>query len=349
MMNRLKKLFPQFPNIAHLRGVHLSSPMLLGVLAIFILAGCQSSSVKATLPAPSVHLSSQPPQATQTNTVELARSATSVPATPTVTLPAETLTPTVYYTPTITPTATPDTRPLPNTWRQWPIVPVLSAKAMEVYRRGIALGMDPHSFSRIGDCQSEPEVFMGIYDTTDRYYLDAQHKYLQSTIEQFAGSFARIDITARRGFGVASVFSPIMSDPKVCGGSETPLACEFRIHKPIMVFISMGTNWCAGCTRSFDEYLRKIMDYSIQNGVIPVLSTKADDIEGDNSLNADVARVAYDYDMPMWNFWAAVQYLPNHGLMADNIYLTVEGWNERSFTGLMTLDSIWSKLKPITP
>ncbi len=319
---------------------------ITGYLALMvILAGCQSAAAGV---APSI-TPVQPPTLTFPVATRVAatqeKSATRPQATATPTRIGDTATPTVYTTPTITPTPTPDTRPLPNTWRQWPIVPTLSAKALEVYKKGLAAGMDPHSFSRIGDCQSEPEVFMGIYDTPDRYYLDRQHLYLKATIEQFAGSFSRVDMTARRGFGIASVFSPIMADPKVCDANETPLACEFRIHKPIMVIISMGTNWCAGCTRSFDGYLRKIVEYAIQNGVIPVLSTKADDIEGDNSLNEDVAKVAYEYDMPMWNFWAAVQYLPNHGLMPDNIYLTVEGWNERSFTGLMTLDAIWAKLK----
>ena len=57
-----------------------------------------------------------------------------------------------------------------------------------------------------------------------------------------------------------------------------------------------------------------------------------------------VAKVAYEYELPMWNFWAAVQYLPNGGLQKDNIYLTVEGWNERSFTGLQTLDALWTAL-----
>ena len=34
------------------------------------------------------------------------------------------------------------------------------------------------------------------------------------------------------------------------------------------------------------------------------------------------AQIAYDYDVPLWNFWAAVQPLPNHGLSSDNFHLT---------------------------
>ena len=227
-------------------------------------------------------------------------------------------------------------------------MPTLSARAVEIYQQGQPLGNDPHSFIRIGDCQSEPEVFLGIYDDPTRYPpFDKKYEYLQLTVNQFAGSFARPNVTARRGFGVASVFSPLQNDPKLCNSSETPLDCEYRLHKPIMAFVSMGTNWCKGCTAKFEEYLRKIVDFSIQNGVIPILGTKADNAEGDNSLNEVVAKVAYAYDVHMWNFWAAVQYLPNRGLEADNIYLTVEGWNERSFTGLQTLDTLWTALQAI--
>ncbi len=328
----------------HFTRLHLSYLIIL-----ILLAGCQSpgSPARPTLPATQTMQAEIQATDQPTPKPEGATSDPVLPATPTPVL--FTATPTVYQSPTITPTSTPDTRPLPAAWRQWPVVPTISARVIKIYKQGIAAGMNPHSFSRIGDCQSEPEVFMGIYDTPDRYYLDNQHKYLQATIEQFAGSFGRVDITARRGFGIASVFSPLMADPKVCNADESPLACEFRVHKPIIAIISMGTNWCAGCTRSFDQYLRQVVDFSIQHGVIPVLSTKADDIEGDNSLNADVAKVAYEYDLPMWNFWAAVQYLPNHGLMPDNVYLTVEGWNERSFTGLMTLDAIWNRLKTVNP
>ena len=143
---------------------------------------------------------------------------------------------------------------------------------------------------------------------------------------------------------MSSVFSPIQNDPKLCNGSETPLECEYRLHKPIFAFINMGTNWCKNCSASFEEYLRKIVDFSIQQGIIPILGTKADNMEGDHRLNEAVAKVAYDYDVPMWNFWAAVQYLPNHGLEEDNIYLTVDGWNERSFTGLQSLDALWTAL-----
>ena len=49
---------------------------------------------------------------------------------------------------------------------------------------------------------------------------------------------------------------------------------------------------------------------------------KADNVEGDFSINQDIADLAAEYDIPVWNFWAPVQGLKNHGLQEDGIHLT---------------------------
>ena len=263
-------------------------------------------------------------------------------------LPLPSLSPTITSTATETPTSTPDTRPTPKYWREWPVIPTVSAKAEEVFLAGLAQGNNPHSFSRIGDCQSLPEVFLGIYDT-DRYWLSDRYKDLEFTIDQFNGAFGQTNQTVRDGFSVASVLSPLLADKQFCQGGETPLECEFRLNKPILIFISLGTNWQPGAEITFAEHLRKIVDVSIQRGVIPVLMTKADNVEHDNLLNLAIAQVAYDTQMPLVNTWAAVQYLPNHGLKEDGIYLTTEAWDERSFTALIALDAIWRDLAPLIP
>ena len=92
----------------------------------------------------------------------------------------------------------------------------------------------------------------------------------------------------------------------------------------------------------YGEYLRQIVDIIIQAGALPVLSTKADNVEGDHSINRVTAEVAYEYDIPLFNFWLAADYLPNHGLdpERENVYLIPDAWDERSFTALRTLDAI---------
>jgi hypothetical protein len=75
---------------------------------------------------------------------------------------------------------------------------------------------------------------------------------------------------------------------------------------------------------------------------VPVLSTKADNVEGGNRINQATARVAHDYDVPLWNFWALAQYLPDHGLdkTRQDVYLTVEAWDARSYSALEVLDKL---------
>jgi hypothetical protein len=266
-----------------------------------------------------------------TSTAQEQRSPTATPRLPS---------PTPNYTPT------PDTRPTPNNWRTWPVIPAISQHAIDIYQQGLVIGNDPHAFSIIGDCQSEPAVFMGIYDS-DRYYLGEDYTYLQDTIDQYAGNFGRENATTRNGLSVASVFSPLWAPKDICQLGETPLDCEFRLHKPSIVFINLGTNWKDGDGYTHQVYLRELVDYVIAKGALPILSTKADNHEGDNSINLTTAQVAYDYDIPLWNFWASVQSLPNHGLdkeRKDNNYLTVDAWSVRGFTGLLALDRAWRKV-----
>jgi hypothetical protein len=99
--------------------------------------------------------------------------------------------------------------------------------------------------------------------------------------------------------------------------------------------------------------MRVILDTLIANGVVPILATKADNLEGDHSLNATIARLAYTYDLPLWNFWRIVQPLPEHGLQPDGSHLTwaanffddpvrmQAAWPWRNLTALQTLEVVW--------
>jgi hypothetical protein len=56
-----------------------------------------------------------------------------------------------------------------------------------------------------------------------------------------------------------------------------------------------------------------------------------------------------DIDARLWNFWAAVDHLPNHSLdpECNDIYLTSDAWDLRNFVALSTLDAIWRELKAV--
>jgi len=99
--------------------------------------------------------------------------------------------------------------------------------------------------------------------------------------------------------------------------------------------------------------MRKIVEYVISQDVIPILATRAEGPDAEISIDATVARIAYDYGVPLWNFWAAAYPLPSHGLTADGFHLTWAapffndpermemGWPWRNLTALQTLDTVF--------
>lgn len=248
--------------------------------------------------------------------------------------------------------ATAESTPTAADWQEWPILPDAGDTARSIYKRGLELGNNPAAFSKVGDCGSSPSWFLGVFDQGSAFYRLGDFGYLEEVIGAFPGSFERTSVAARSGFNASSVFSPLWSDPKVCDAGEGPLACEYRLHRPSFAFIMLGTNdrWHA---ESFEGRLREIVEYTIGLGIVPILSTKPDNLEGDGSLNAAIVRVAEAYDVPLWNEWRAMQPLPNHGLQEDAAHLTWEpnwfdnavvmrsGWPVRNLTALQALDVVW--------
>jgi hypothetical protein len=232
-------------------------------------------------------------------------------------------------------------------WRWWPIIPTVSRSVFRIYQHGLELGVDRHAFSIIGDCQSMPSIMGGRYDHPETFYIPEDYEHLLETIDRFSGSFDRSSVTVQNGFSASSALSPIWADPTVCHPGETPLDCELRTHKPAFVFIALGTNW-NGDAAGHNEFLEQIVDQVIEAGAVPILITKGDNQEGDGSINLAIAELAARRDLPLWNFWRAIQELPNHGLelSRDGNYLSVAAWDVRSFGTLEVLDALWRVLDP---
>lgn len=258
----------------------------------------------------------------------------------------------LYLTQTLTmgASATPDQRLPPERWQEWPVIPVLTGKAIEIYMRGQALGNNPQAFSKVGDCQSVKAAFMGYLDIPERVPDTPEYQILQETIDNFSGYFNTDGQAVKGGFNAATVLSPLWANPEICLAGENPLECELRVTKPIIVFISFEVWWEGRTAKQYEAYMRKIIETTIAHGAVPVLATKADNVEGDHSINLTTARLAHEYDIPLYNFWAAVQHLPYHGLdpeRDDGFHISTEAWNVHSFTGLQTLDAIWRGLQAI--
>ncbi len=212
----------------------------------------------------------------------------------------------------------------PDAWKTWPILPTgVSPKMCQVYKLGQMLGNDPRGFSKVGDCQSTMPNYLAIFDTGN--YDLGPYSDLQPVIDYFHGSFGRGSMAVKIGMTASGVLSPLWSNWRECGANETPLDCEYRLHRPSFAIISLGTNDASGQV-PFRISLRRVIDTTIGHGVVPILVTKADDVEGDNSINATIVSLAHEYELPLWNFWLAVQSLPEHGLRSPE-HLTIGEYN----------------------
>jgi len=265
-------------------------------------------------------------------------------------LPTYTNQPEIVQTITASPTALPIVSC--ENWQAWPVIPAVSATARELYQRGQTSGNNPRSFSKIGDGEISTEWFFTSFDLGDHYYDLGLYQNLSSVIDHFADSFGRIGMAARRGFNPNRILDPALSDSAYCESGESPLTCELRLHRPAFAILSLGTNqvWQP---EEFEKGMRQILDLLLSDNVVPILSTKGDNLEGDYRINRTIACLAQEYDVPLWNFWSAIQPLPNHGLQPDLEHLTYgitdfddlhamqSAWTLRNLTALQALDAVW--------
>jgi hypothetical protein len=246
--------------------------------------------------------------------------------------------------PTRTPAAT-----LSN-WRHAPVTPdQISERVLEIYHEGQLKGRDPHSFSVIGDCQSIPFVFMGPFGRGELEPGKADG-HLWRVITTFNTSFKRWSVTSRGGFTAASILNPIQADPQLCKPGETPLSCEIRLNNPAYAFITLE-NWLdPDHVDRYEIYLRQIVAVVIENGIIPILITKADGSEnkfGDHIINPMIVNIAYENELPLVNFYHSAQFLDNKGIdpEREGFHLSQHGYDLKNILALRGLYQVWQAVE----
>lgn len=220
----------------------------------------------------------------------------------------------------------------------------------DIFHDGQARGRNAHVFSRLGDSTIEAPHFLTRFDGRD-YHLGAYH-FLQSTINYYHGSFSLDNVSVMRGLHTWSVFDPMWT-PRRCEAGEHLLACEFRLHNPSLIFIRLGSNDRAAASLIRDNF-EAITRYCIDQGVIPILGTKADHFERNDDMTNDIIRdIAHAYDVPLWDFDQLARTLENRGLGPDQVHLTTfysHDWRQaaafrtghglHNLSALVVLDSI---------
>ncbi|MFN2136275.1 MAG: hypothetical protein ACK2UK_09995 [Candidatus Promineifilaceae bacterium] len=252
----------------------------------------------------------------------LTPSVTPLPSTPTL-IPTPTRTPTPSRTPTATPT--------PISVGGIPVDEIVlmsgavRQQVRETFARGQELGRDAHAFSKVGDSVALTPHYLVRFDKGP--YDLGEYAYLQAAIDQYAGSFERYGVATRIGLHAWSLFDPLWADKEWCLPNEDMVACEIRLNNPSLLLIRLGSN-DGGAASAFDENMRALVEYALENGIVPILSTKADRFEGDNRNNEIVNQIAQDYHVPLWDFDHVADIVPNRGLGGDQVHMTMADSND---------------------
>jgi LysM repeat protein len=268
--------------------------------------------------------------------------------------------------------ATPTARPVPAGTplpapSQYDYVFNVSANTVAIFQTGQARGRRANVFAKVGDSITVSPAFL--YSVGVGRYELHNYAYLQSVIDNFSAEWARTHnsfsnetLAAKVGWSTRAVMSPGAGDPAVCGPDETPLDCEYRLTNPAFAIIMLGTNDVPGTPDgSYEKALRRVIERTLEYGIVPILSTlpplHRQGLEGRvEAFNYIVQKLAYEYDIPLLDYWAALQGLPNQGMGKDGVhptwapsghyadfapeYLTY-GMPVRALTALQALDAVW--------
>jgi hypothetical protein len=160
-------------------------------------------------------------------------------------------------------------------------------------------------------------AFMYAFDWS---YNLGPYGYLQAAVGQYSGSFGRSSMATVKGINSWRQFDPGSADHENCRSNEGPIQCEFRLNNPSVAFIRLGANdWAM--PEEYQQSMERIVEYFLNRGVIPVLGTKPDRLDGpNNTLNKIVYAIAADYEIPVWDFDQVAATVPNKGLLQDHTH-----------------------------
>ncbi len=231
-----------------------------------------------------------------------------------------------------------------SAWPAW--IPRITPKQRALWRGSVRAGKDLNTFTVVGDCNSQPSVYLRRL-ASGQFDASALESRLQAIVQRFAPSFGRVSLAAQGGFGSHSMMDPTWADGALCGTKMGPFACELWVSRASIVFISLGTqeqySW-----QDFEKHYRPMIEHALGQGVLPVLMTKADDIETaagapSGHINGVIRRLAEEYEVPLLDFWAATRELPNGGLLDEgdkDFHLSYAGMDRKILVTLQTLAAI---------
>jgi LysM repeat protein len=258
------------------------------------------------------------------------------------------------------------TAPPPQSSEKYPFISGITTTARQIYISGRGVGNRPDVFSKVGDSITVAGAFLhgfGIRQYNLRSYqqdLSPVVNYYLQNIARDSNSFSNTSLAAEVGWSAHSAITPGNGDKALCAATESPLVCEYRYVRPSVALIMFGTNDVTGmATGNFERNYRQVIEITIQRGIIPIIST-IPPMTGNPSgtrvpvFNTLIKALAREYDIPLWDYWAAMQPLPNYGLTVDGVHPTFNSYSTdftsenlrygmavRNLTALQALDAVW--------
>lgn len=238
----------------------------------------------------------------------------------------------------------------------------LPAGVAAIIQRGRELGNRADRFSRVGDSITANELFLRPIS----YAPVALGPYsdLRPVIDHFSagGSFAHRSLAAWPGWTSGDLLDPARANPGQCRAGESPLACEYRVMRPTIALIMIGSNDVAVLdVATYAANLDAIARLSIEAGVLPVFSTLPPRLGYDGAVaafNDRIRQTAERYGLPLWDYHAAMMGLPDQGLSPDGLHPSEPpggagyavnftdayvryGMVTRNLTALQQLNTLW--------
>ncbi len=245
---------------------------------------------------------------------------------------------------------------------------VVTGGAREIYLQGQQLGNRRNVFTKVGDSISASpyslKQFVWGYDLGDFGYLLPALQFFSAENLGDGNSFNHSSMAAVNSWITFYVLDPTYAPADRCQPGETPLACEYRVIRPAVSLIMIGTNDSPAFPAStYRENMRQIIEISIEHGVIPVLSTLPSRIDFDHKIaeyNQVLVSLSQSYDVPLWDYAAVMNPLPNRGMGLDGIHPSIPpspadvttfrgdplnyGYTVRNLTALQMLDILWRQV-----
>ncbi len=245
------------------------------------------------------------------------------------------------------------------------VVVSVGGGARSIFMQGQAMGNQRNVFTTVGDSLTDTNNFLRPLMTS---YNLGEYGYLLPVIQFFSAgsnSYRNSSMSARASWSTFSALDPANANPGVCQPGETPIQCEFRVTRPAVAIIMIGTNDAPAFPAStYEANMRRIIETAINSGVVPILSTLPPRAQHNDAIiayNQVLTNLSASYGIPLTDLYSSLVNKPNRGLDADGVHLstpsgapatTVDftgnnmdyGTTMRNLTVLQILDSVWRQV-----